>query len=187
MRSRLARGGWLPPLFSLALLVAAWQIVGSLVSPVILSTPTRVVDAMLRMLASGELIRATLLTLLPLGLGLALSFVVGAGMGLLLGLSRLAASLFNVHVFIFWATPTIALLPLILVWLAIGRSMVAVIVAQLLITDTGIGFMLQFYGETLQLAKYFAPLIVTAVLAVGLTKGTDLLERRLVRWKPTAF
>ena len=254
MRSVLKSAGWLPPHFSLVVLVVAWQIVGSRVSPVILATPTRVADAMLRMLASGELVQATLLTLIPLALGLALSVVVGVGVGLALGLSRLVANLLSVYMFIFWATPTIALLPLLLVWLgiglaasvtfiflnavfpiilniqagvrqvdqslievvhslgarrwetvrtvvipsvipyvfaglriAIGRSMVAVIVAQLLITATGIGYMLQFYGETLQLAKYFAPLIITAALAVGLTKGTDLLERRLVRWKPTAF
>ncbi len=245
---------WLLPIFSLSLLLAVWQVVGGLVSPVILSTPTRVAGALVEMLASGELLQATLLTLLPLALGLGLSLVVGVAMGLLLGLSRVSASLLNIYIFIFWATPTIALLPLLVVWMgiglaatvtfvflnavfpiilntqtgvrevdrglievveslgarrwetirtvvipsvipyvfagiriAIGRSMVAVIAAQLLITATGIGYMLQFYGETLQLAKYFAPLIITAVLALALTKGNDLLERHLVRWKPSAF
>jgi NitT/TauT family transport system permease protein len=71
--------------------------------------------------------------------------------------------------------------------IAIGRGVVGIIVAQILIAATGIGYMLQYYGEALQLANYFAPLIVTAVLAILLNRGTDRMERRLFRWKQVAF
>ncbi|MGA8903185.1 ABC transporter permease [Bradyrhizobium sp.] len=71
--------------------------------------------------------------------------------------------------------------------IAVGRALVGIIVGQLLIVATGIGYMSQFYGETLSLAKYFAPLIVIAALAVLLNRGVNWVERVLIPWKQHAF
>ncbi|MGH6675936.1 MAG: ABC transporter permease, partial [Xanthobacteraceae bacterium] len=71
--------------------------------------------------------------------------------------------------------------------IAVGRALVGIIVGQLLIVATGIGYMFQFYGETLSLAKYFAPLIVIALLAVLLNRGVNWAERVFVPWKQRAF
>jgi NitT/TauT family transport system permease protein len=71
--------------------------------------------------------------------------------------------------------------------IAVGRALVGIIVGQLLIVATGIGYMFQFYGETLSLAKYFAPLIVIALLAVLLNRGVNWAERVLIPWKQRAF
>jgi NitT/TauT family transport system permease protein len=71
--------------------------------------------------------------------------------------------------------------------IAVGRALVGIIVGQLLIVATGIGYMFQFYGETLSLAKYFAPLIVIAALAVLLNRGVNWMESVLVPWKQHAF
>ncbi len=71
--------------------------------------------------------------------------------------------------------------------IAVGRALVGIIVGQLLIVATGIGYMFQFYGETLSLAKYFAPLIVIAVLAVALNRAVNWAERVFVPWKIRAF
>lgn len=71
--------------------------------------------------------------------------------------------------------------------IALGRAIVGIIVAQILIVATGIGYMLQFYGETLQLHKYFAPLIVSSGMAVVITQFFNWIERRVIRWKPQAF
>lgn len=71
--------------------------------------------------------------------------------------------------------------------IAVGRALVGIIVGQLLIVATGIGYMFQFYGETLSLAKYFAPLIVIAALAVLLNRGVNWAEHLLVPWKQRAF
>ena len=71
--------------------------------------------------------------------------------------------------------------------IAVGRALVGIIVGQLLIVATGIGYMFQFYGETLSLAKYFAPLIVIAALAVLLNRGVNWVERVLIPWKQHAF
>jgi NitT/TauT family transport system permease protein len=71
--------------------------------------------------------------------------------------------------------------------IAVGRALVGIIVGQLLIVATGIGYMFQFYGETLALAKYFAPLIVIAALAVLLNRGVNWAEHVLIPWKARAF
>jgi NitT/TauT family transport system permease protein len=71
--------------------------------------------------------------------------------------------------------------------IALGRAIVGIIVAQILIVASGIGYMLQFYGETLQLHKYFAPLIVSSGMAVVITQFFNVVERRVIRWKPQAF
>jgi NitT/TauT family transport system permease protein len=71
--------------------------------------------------------------------------------------------------------------------IAVGRALVGIIVGQLLIVATGIGYMFQFYGETLSLAKYFAPLIVIAALAVLLNRAVNWAELALIPWKQRAF
>lgn len=71
--------------------------------------------------------------------------------------------------------------------IAVGRALVGIIVGQLLIVATGIGYMFQFYGETLSLAKYFAPLIVIAALAVALNRAVNWAELVFIPWKPRAF
>jgi NitT/TauT family transport system permease protein len=71
--------------------------------------------------------------------------------------------------------------------IAIGRAMVGIIVAQTLMAATGIGYMLQYYGQSLQLHNYFAPLVATILLAILLNQLTNWAERRLIRWKPSAF
>ncbi len=71
--------------------------------------------------------------------------------------------------------------------IAVGRALVGIIVGQLLIVATGIGYMFQFYGETLSLAKYFAPLIVIAALAVLLNRAVNWAEHVFIPWKPRAF
>jgi NitT/TauT family transport system permease protein len=71
--------------------------------------------------------------------------------------------------------------------IAVGRALVGIIVGELLIVASGIGYMLQFYGETLALARYFAPLIVIAVLAIALNRAVNWAERSFIRWKPQAF
>ena len=47
--------------------------------------------------------------------------------------------------------------------------------------------MFQFYGETLALAKYFAPLIVIAVLAIALNRAVNWAECAFIPWKLRAF
>jgi NitT/TauT family transport system permease protein len=239
---------------SLVAFFAIWQLVSMNVPPIILPAPAQVVRAFVQLTASGELVRATGETLWPFAVGLVVAFIVGTGLGLLLGIFRPAARILDPYIFVFWSIPNIAWLPLFIAWfgvgqltlivfvfvsavfpqlltvesgakeadsflvevarslggtkreilrivvlpsalpyifaglrIAVGRALVGIIVGQLLIVATGIGYMFQFYGETLSLAKYFAPLIVIALLAVLLNRGVNWAERMLIPWKQHAF
>jgi NitT/TauT family transport system permease protein len=234
--------------------VALWQIVSMNVPPIILPSPANVVAAFVELTASGELVRATLQTIWPFVIGLTVAFILGTALGLLLGIFRPAARVFDPYIFVFYSIPNIAWLPLFIAWfgvgqltliifvfvsavfpqlltvesgakeadsflvevarslggtkreilyivvlpaalpyifaglrVAVGRALVGIIVGQLLIVATGIGYMFQFYGETLSLAKYFAPLIVIAALAVALNRGVNWAEQALIPWKQRAF
>ena len=233
---------------------ALWQVISMNVPPIILPGPAKVVAAFVELTLSGELIRATAQTVWPFLIGLVLAFVLGTGLGLVLGIFRPAARILDPYIFVFWSIPNIAWLPLFIAWfgvgeltlivfvfvsaffpqlltvesgakeadsflvevarslggtkreilhvvvlpsalpyifaglrIAVGRALVGIIVGQLLIVATGIGYMFQFYGETLSLAKYFAPLIVIAALAVLLNRAVNWAEHTLVPWKQRAF
>jgi NitT/TauT family transport system permease protein len=239
---------------SLIAFLALWQVISMNVPPIILPGPAQVAVAFVQLTASGELIRATLQTVWPFLIGLVLAFILGTGLGLILGIFRPAARILDPYIFVFWSIPNIAWLPLFIAWfgvgeltlivfvfvsaffpqlltvesgakeadsflvevarslggtkreilhvvvlpsalpyifaglrIAVGRALVGIIVGQLLIVATGIGYMFQFYGETLSLAKYFAPLIVIAALAVLLNRGVNWAEHVLVPWKQRAF
>jgi NitT/TauT family transport system permease protein len=256
-RSALARLGgnyYLLALLSVVGFIALWQIVSMNVPPVILPAPVKVAVAFVDLTASGELVKATAQTVWPFTVGLVVAFVVGTGLGLLLGIFRPAARVLDPYIFVFWSIPNIAWLPLFIAWfgvgnltlvifvfvsavfpqlltveagakeadsalvevarslggtrheilrtvvlpssipyiiaglrIAVGRALVGIIVGQLLIVATGIGYMFQFYGETLSLAKYFAPLIVIAALAVALNRAVNWAEHAFIPWKPRAF
>jgi NitT/TauT family transport system permease protein len=234
--------------------LALWQVVSMNVPPVILPTPAKVMVAFVQLTASGELVKATIETVWPFAIGLVAAFIVGTVLGLLLGIFRPVARIFDPYIFVFWSIPNIAWLPLFIAWfgvgnltliifvfvsavfpqlltveagareadsflvevarslggtkreilhtvvlpsslpyiiaglrIAVGRALVGIIVGQLLIVATGIGYMFQFYGETLSLAKYFAPLFVVAALAIALNRGVNWAERVFIPWKTRAF
>lgn len=67
--------------------------------------------------------------------------------------------------------------------IAVVMAVVGVIIAELFISATGVGYLLQYFSDTLQLAKYFAPLILVAALGVLLKYGVDWLDRKLIPWR----
>ncbi|MDE3077970.1 MAG: ABC transporter permease subunit, partial [Chloroflexota bacterium] len=112
----------LMPVFSIVALLLAWFIAAHFVSAVILPSPASVATSFVALMATGELPKAFLQTLLPFLEGLALSVVVGIVIGWLTGLYGSFGRFVDPYIFIFWATPTIALLPLIFVWFGIGNT-----------------------------------------------------------------
>ena len=80
-----------------------------------------------------------------------------------------------------------AALPFIMtgIRLAMGRAVVAMVVAEMLIADTGLGGAIQRYGAAFATDKFFVVIIVLALLGVGLTEFVRALERWLTPWKET--
>lgn len=101
---------------SVAIPLVVWEVCGRSVNPILLSRPTAVFAAGLDMLADGTLPHALGPSLAVLVLGLFAGSVVGVGLGLLAGRRTDVAALLELPVNALYATPTVALIPLIVLW-----------------------------------------------------------------------
>ena len=105
---------------SLLLIVVAWEYFGRQVNPIFLSYPSSIVVAFGAALQSGELLRALATSLVSLSLGFFAAMVLGIPAGLLMGRYRLVEYLFDLQLNALYATPLIALVPLIVLWVGLG-------------------------------------------------------------------
>lgn len=103
-------------LLSLMLVLGAWQIGGARVDPVLFTTPAAVAVAAWQMILSGELWTYLAPSLVVLVLGLAISAVAGIIVGLLLARYWVLDVGLDMYVTFLYATPTVALVPLIVLW-----------------------------------------------------------------------
>ncbi len=101
---------------SVAILLVAWEIYGRSINPILLSRPTAVFAASLDMLADGTLLSALGSSLVVLALGLFAGSVVGVALGLLAGRRAAVAAVLELPINALYATPTVALIPLIVLW-----------------------------------------------------------------------
>ena len=111
---------------SLALFVglaALWELVSRTgwANPVLVSSPSRIARAAAAMLRSPELAADLAYSFQVFALALVLAVALGTGTGLLIGWSSLAHRLVHPFVIALNAIPKIALMPLIVLWLGIGR------------------------------------------------------------------
>lgn len=114
---------------AIAAFLAAWQVSGLFLDPIFISTPFAILRTFVRIVADGTLVRAFLSSLGEMAIGLAVATLLGFGLGILMGRSRLARRTFDPFVNFFNATPTIALLPLMEIWFGTDiRARVAFIV-----------------------------------------------------------
>jgi NitT/TauT family transport system permease protein len=113
---------------SVLVFLAVWEFYGRRSDPLLFTYPTAIVGALFKLLASGELMRQLLVSLGALAVGFALSLLLGVALGLAMGRSRLAEAFFEPHINALYATPQVALTPLLMMWLGLGFSVkVAVI------------------------------------------------------------
>jgi NitT/TauT family transport system permease protein len=68
--------------------------------------------------------------------------------------------------------------------LATGRGLVTVVVAELLASTAGLGWMVAYYGQNFKTPYVFVALVVTAGLGMLADAGLRRLERWVERWRP---
>jgi NitT/TauT family transport system permease protein len=150
---RFARDRYVLRILSLVAFLAFWQILGSFLDPMFLPTPTAVAREFPGLIASGKLPSATWDSSKIFLAGFLIASVLALPGGILLGKSRTASDFFESYVTVFWATPTIALLPVIVTWfgLTVTTKLVIVFLSAfwplLINTQTGVQNVDRSYGE----------------------------------------
>jgi NitT/TauT family transport system permease protein len=103
-------------LLSLIVVLTVWQIVGGQVDQTMFTTPGAVALAAMDMIRSGELIGYLWPSLVVLFYGLMLASTLGILVGLVLARSWVMDVLFGGYIIFLYATPTVALVPMIVLW-----------------------------------------------------------------------
>jgi ABC-type nitrate/sulfonate/bicarbonate transport system permease component len=103
-------------LVSLTVVLGLWQVFGARVDPVLFTTPWAIAKAAVVMIGSGELWNYLWPSLVVLALGLTAAAIVGIAMGLLLARFWVLDVALGVYITFLYSTPTVALVPLIVLW-----------------------------------------------------------------------
>ncbi len=232
--------------------VVLWELLPALgvVTPLFTSSPSRILAAA-RWLAANGLWNDIRISATEFGIGFSLAALVGVPGGVLLGWYRRWQAIFGPFVTMFYVTPRVALLPLLILWLGIGltskvaviflgalfpilinviagmrtidetllmcarsfgagdrqifmtlalpssvpftiaglrigvgRSLVGVVVGEMVASTGGIGHMMSIAGSTFQTDKVFVGIILIAGFGYGVTFLLNRLEHCFDSWRP---
>ena len=113
---------------SITIFLLLWEYFGRRTDPLLFTYPTAIAEAFVKLIASGELIKQLAVSLSALTVGFIASLVFGVGLGLVLGMSRTAEAFFEPPINALYATPQVALTPLLMMWLGLGFSVKVAVV-----------------------------------------------------------
>ena len=113
---------WLLGILSVGLFLSTWEIIGgfNIINPIFLSYPTAIARAGYNMFASGEIYRDLGVSGTEFIIGYGLAVVTGVPVGILAGWYRRLNHIIDPYLSALYATPRVALLPLIIIWVGIG-------------------------------------------------------------------
>jgi NitT/TauT family transport system permease protein len=108
---------------SVSVFLIVWELVGNtfkLVNPMFMSAPSLIWNAAVQLFGSGEIWNDLYISGIEFGWGYLLSVIVGVPMGIAIGWYKKFAYTCDPFVNAMNATPRVALLPLVIIWLGIG-------------------------------------------------------------------
>jgi NitT/TauT family transport system permease protein len=115
-------------LVSLAVFLTVWELYGRSVNPILFTYPTAVAEAFAELAVSGELWTYLAQSLYVLVISLVLSVAVGIPLGILLARFTTLELATDLYVNALYATPMVALVPLIVLWFGFAIPAKVVIV-----------------------------------------------------------
>ncbi|HEV3485254.1 MAG TPA: ABC transporter permease, partial [Vicinamibacterales bacterium] len=101
-------------------LLAIWEIAGRRLGDFFLAPPSSLVSATQDLIASGELVRALLDSLVSLATGYGLSALIGITLGYLMGWYKPVAKIMDPFVNAAYVIPVAALVPVVIIWFGLG-------------------------------------------------------------------
>jgi NitT/TauT family transport system permease protein len=96
--------------------LTAWELYGRSVNPILFTYPTAIAAAFVELVAKGELQRFLLQSLEVFAYGFALAVVVGIPLGIFLARSATLSLALEPYLHALYSTPTVAFIPLIVLW-----------------------------------------------------------------------
>ena len=111
---------WLIRVASMVTVIGAWELFGRQSNSLFLSYPTAVMKAGVAMAASGELFVALASSLQTVVLGFITASTLGIVLGLLIGRYRVVDAATDWLINALYATPLVAVTPLVILWLGLG-------------------------------------------------------------------
>lgn len=99
-----------------------WEYVAriNIVDPLFISSPFKIMSAGLNLISSGDIYPHLMVSLEALFLGLFLAVLFGVFAGILIGSSELLHNFFSPYVYALSSLPTVAIIPLVIIWFGIG-------------------------------------------------------------------
>ena len=247
-RALLINGG---RILLLVVLIAVWQLAsGSLLSPLVFSSPLAVLHQLLQWIGDGTLWFHTAITLQETMLGLLFGIVAGIIAGFLLGPQQVLGKILDPFIIALYSIPKVALAPLFIVWFGIGLHMkvimaavtvfflvffntlagvrnvdldlvhavylmgggrrdimfkviipsatgwvltglriaipyalIGAIIAELVASNRGIGYLIDSSAAQFNTAGVFAALVVLTIIAAILNAIVEVIDRKTSRWK----
>ena len=119
---------WTIRLLSLVVVLSAWELYGRSVNPVLFTYPTAVARAFAELVSKGELQRYLLQSLEVFLYGIIFAVVVGIPLGILLARSPTLSLAVEPYLHAIYSTPTVAFIPLLVLWFGFRVLAKAVIV-----------------------------------------------------------
>jgi NitT/TauT family transport system permease protein len=113
---------------SVVAVLGGWEWYGRRTNPLLFTYPTAIARAGVQLARSGVLWKALGQSLSALGLGLLISIVVGVALGLAIGRSRAVEALLEIPIDALYATPMVALVPVMVLWVGFGFTAKVVVV-----------------------------------------------------------
>lgn len=119
-RPFMMRNKWAIPIASLIVFLGIWQIVGSQMSPLLFATPWAVAAATVDLARNGQLASAFGTAMGDFSLGFVLAVIFGISLGTLMGRSRIVERSLSPYINFLQAMPSIAAVPLVVIWFGVG-------------------------------------------------------------------
>lgn len=113
---------WIIRMLSVIFVVGAWEVLGRQVDPLFMSFPSAIAVSAVRLASSGELFTALVSSLQSLILAFVIASVVGISLGLLIGRYKSVEAATDWLVNALYATPLVAIIPLVILWFGLGNG-----------------------------------------------------------------
>jgi NitT/TauT family transport system permease protein len=115
---------WLLRIGFFLVLITVWELYAGTVSPALLAPPSGIAQSFYRLyVVSPVMLEELGTTVFALAIGLFLAIVLGVLLGIAMGLSRRVEWLLGPYVTFLFSIPTIALIPLLVIWLGIDAQL----------------------------------------------------------------